>query len=121
MNEEDILRRRFGNETPFLVPDNYFSNVAEDIMKLIPQDKTSNARHAKLHSLWKRVAVAASVAVFIAAATIALHKNQQDIEPLPRSMSTALQGTHSETTALELMADYAILDNEDFYVYLADN
>ncbi len=121
MNEEDILRRRFGNKTPFLVPDDYFSNVAEDVMKLIPQDKTEKARHVKLRSLWKRAAVAASVAVFIAAATIALQKNQQDIEPLPHSISTALQGAHNESTALELMADYAMLDNEDFYVYLADN
>ena len=39
MNEEKLIMDRFGNENPFRVPENYFNEFPQRIMKRIAQQK----------------------------------------------------------------------------------
>ena len=123
MNEEDIIKQHFGNSAPFKVPEGYFDNLADRIMQNLPEKEAQVVPIR--NSFWSKkrvIAVAASVAVLIVGAS-GLLWNKED--PMPASASIAeskpMQFIQTDaSSSIEQMADYAMLDNEDYYVYLAD-
>ena len=44
MNEEKLIMDRFGNENPFRVPENYFNEFPQRIMKRIERQKERSRR-----------------------------------------------------------------------------
>jgi hypothetical protein len=124
MNEEDIIKLQFGNRTPFKVPEGYFDNLAANIMQNLPEKPA--AREIPIRTFWskKRIyAAAASIAVLIVGTGALLwnHSDKMTASPSIASSQTQQIMQADFSSSIEQMADYAMLDNEDYYVYLADN
>ncbi|MBR2101502.1 MAG: hypothetical protein IJ928_01990 [Prevotella sp.] len=120
MNEDDKLKERFGNANHFSVPDKFFDNFAEQFMQQLPAQEVQ-IRHVK-PAAWRRllkpVAVAAGL-MLVAALTTTLFWNKDAQEADMNTSDTAYK--QSQDYSINQMANYAMLDNEEFYRYLADN
>ena len=95
--EEKYLRQRFGSETPFRVPEDYFKDFSLKMMEQLP------------------VVASASVCAVIFGA--GLFYNNHYADPVPAY--TTAKATAVETN-IDQAADYVMIDNEDIYSYLAD-
>lgn len=114
--EEKYLRQRFGSESPFLVPEDYFKDFSAKMMEQLPE---TTARTVTMHTSrwrnWRPYVAAASVCAVIFGAGLFYSNHLSD--PVPAY--TAAKATAVETT-IDQAADYAMIDNDDIYSYLAD-
>ncbi|MBQ6049419.1 MAG: hypothetical protein IJL35_02310 [Bacteroidaceae bacterium] len=114
--EEKYLRQRFGNESPFRVPEGYFGDFNARIMEQLPE---TTARTVTLQpsgwQRWRPFVAAASVCAIIFGAGLFYFDHLQ--EPVPTN--TAANNIAVESN-LDQAADYAMIDNNDIYSYLAD-
>ena len=114
--EEKYLRQRFGSETPFQVPEDFFSNFSAKMMEQLPE---TMARTVTLHTSrwrkWRPYVAAASVCAVIFGA--GLFYSNHFAEPDP--VYSAAKATAVESN-IDQAADYVMIDNEDIYSYLAD-
>lgn len=102
MEEELMLKERFGKDAGFRVPEGYFDSFNKQIMESLP---------GKKHSILVRlrpIAVAASMFGVIAGASLWIGHDEE-------AKSIAQQ-----TKAIQSEEDYYIFDNDDIYAYLAD-
>ena len=115
--EEKYLRQKFGNETPFRVPDNYFSDFTAKMMEQLPE---TTARTVTMQTSrwqrWRPFVAAASVCAIIFGSGLFYFNHQTETD----ASYTAANSTAVEST-LDQAADYAMIDNNDIYSYLADN
>ena len=114
--EEKYLRQRFGSETPFRVPEGYFSDFSAKMMEQLPETtaRTIPMPTSRWHK-WRPYVAAASVCAVIFGA--GLFYSNHFAEPAPSY--TAAKATAVEST-IDQAADYVMIDNEDIYSYLAD-
>ena len=122
MSDEDILRQQFGNKRPFRVPEGFFDNFAEQMMQQLPEAQTVEMTIEKSRKgVWARLrpmAIAASAALLMAVgATMLWNNNSEEKAAALAAYPTTQQ---SQDYTIDQMADYAMLDNQDFYNYLAD-
>ena len=122
MSDEDILRQQFGNKRPFRVPEGFFDNFAEQMMQQLPEAQTVEMTVEKSRKgVWARLrpmAIAASAALLMAVgATMLWNNNSEEKAAALAAYPTTQQ---SQDYTIDQMADYAMLDNQDFYYYLAD-
>lgn len=122
MSDEDILRQQFGNKRPFRVPEGFFDNFAEQMMQQLPEAQTVEMTVEKSRKgVWARLrpmAIAASAALLMAVgATMLWNNNSEEKAAALAAYPTTQQ---SQDYTIDQMADYAMLDNQDFYNYLAD-
>ena len=120
MKEEKKIKDTFGNGNHFQVPAGYFDQLADQIMAQIP----SAPRKAMKVSLWNRLAIA-KVAAAVAAAVVLLgggvmvalqHSAKGDVQ---MAHSAGFQATYSSgDDSFDQMADYAMMDSQDFYAQL---
>ncbi len=119
MKEEDILKTSFGKENPFRVPEGYFEALESRVMNNLPEEKASIRTVAKEIPLWRRfrpyVAAAAFFGVMVGGYLIYQKNNPE--APLPSENVASMM--QSDDYNIDTAADYAMLDNEDFYAYLA--
>lgn len=121
------IEATFGRKAPFKVPEGYFDDFTVRMMDQLPgQAVVRQAVVCDLKpSLWKRyrkaIAVAAaSVVVGMMGLGTYLHngKTATDKEQLAGTASSAT-ATSSYSSA-DAFADYAMLDTDDMYAYMAD-
>ena len=122
MSDEDILRQQFGNKRPFRAPEDFFDNFAEQMMQQLPEAQTVEMTVEKSRKgVWARLrpmAIAASAALLMAVgATMLWNNNSEEKAAALAAYPTTQQ---SQDYTIDQMADYAMLDNQDFYNYLAD-
>jgi hypothetical protein len=135
VNEEEYLVKKMGRGKPFSVPDGYFDQLAERIMQQLPQEEKQLSQEAnKLQAIKKPATIkrlrpwlyaAACVGVVALSATI-LFKSA----PSPTASEQRTLVSQAETTQetyydysdsyIEDAANYAMIDNDDIYAYLAD-
>lgn len=119
MKEEDILKTTFGKANPFRVPEGYFDNLEKRVMSNLPNVEVSKQTVAHKISLWKQLRpylAAASFLGFMAGGYLVYH-NYNSEAPLPVNSVSSI--THSEDYNLDSAVDYVMMDNEDFYAYIA--
>ena len=130
MKEEKKIKDTFGNDNHFQVPAGYFDQLADQVMAQIPEPEAIEPmaltvpRKAMKVSLWKRLAIA-KVAAAIAAAVVLLggggmvvlqHSAKGNVQ---MAHSAGFQATYSsEDDSFDQMADYAMMDSQDFYAQL---
>jgi len=114
--EEKYLRQKFGNETPFRVPEGYFENFTAQMMEQLPE------RPAKTVTLsvsrwqkWRPYVAAASICAVIFGAGLFYNGHHSDA-----TSSSTVAKTPNVESNLEQAADYIMIDNDDIYSYLAD-
>lgn len=102
MEEELMLKERFGKDAGFRVPEGYFDSFNKQIMESLPSKKQS------ILIRLRPIAVAASMFGVIAGASLWIGHNEE--------AKTIAQ----QTMTIQSEDDYYIFDNDDIYAYLAD-
>lgn len=138
MNEEKKINDIFGKENHFKVPEGYFDNFAEQMMAKIPMqefdspeetDKNRQENKAKfIHlSLWRRLPLRKIAAVLAVTAMLGggvlyqLQQAEKKHHALAHNETSAIESSHvtdGEDDAFEQMADYTMMDTQDFYAQL---
>lgn len=114
MNEEKMLREKLGNRNPFTVPEGYFDHLADRVMQQIPAER----KPAVVRSIRPWLYAAACVAILFVSVIFVTNKSSEQPQ-----QQTAVNLTTAETVSdnyLDDMADYAMMDNEEIYLYLAE-
>lgn len=138
MNEEKKINDIFGKENHFKVPEGYFDNFAEQMMAKIPEqeidspevtDKNRLESKAKfVHlSLWKRLPLRKIAAVLAVTAMLGggvlyqLQQAEKKHYAMAHNETPAIESSHvtdGDDAAFEQMADYTMMDSQDFYAQL---
>lgn len=118
ITEEEHLIKQFGKQHPFRVPEGYFDNLTSEIMAKLPEQK---AETVVMKPLWQRyvrtlAAVAASVAVVLVTVYTFTSRQNSSSNAMNASLTTEKSNSY---TAIDEAVDYAMLDNEDMYAYVA--
>ena len=123
MEEELLIERKFGKLRPFKVPDGYFEALQSDIMAKLPVSAGIGAvpsRRPLLRRL-RPLAWAASVAAVVAVAAVCLSGIFSVSGEAVASASHADMPQQSEVDlTIDELSDYAMMDNDDFYSFIAD-
>ena len=128
MTEEIALQQQFGKQNPFSVPDGYFEELAAKVMAQLPEEGSTemaqparSGRRAVVHHMLRRYAVAASIVGVIVGAAVWFMQPRQNVAAQHFS-ATSVKAPVATVTEdnFEQMADYAMIDNQDIYSYLAD-
>lgn len=146
INEEKIINETFGKEKPFRVPDGYFDNLADQIMAKIPMqeieplapsgeslaepkvmaDEQAVAKQVDLR-FWHRLPVRKIAAAVALAAMLGggvlyqLQREETKHMPLAHHEPAAVESAHvtdGDDADFEQMADYTMMDSQDFYAQL---
>lgn len=119
MKEEDILKTSFGKENPFRVPEGYFETLESRIMSSLPEENASTRTVAKEIPLWRRLRPYVAAAAFfgvMAGGYLIYNRNNPEASLPADNVASMVQ---SDDYNIDTAVDYAMLDNEDFYAYLA--
>ena len=138
MNEEKKINDIFGKENHFKVPEGYFDNFAEQMMAKIPVQEIDSLEEpgkellenkAKLvHlSLWRRLPLRKIAAVLAVTAMLGggvlyqLQQSEKKHHALAHKETPAIESSHvtdGDDVAFEQMADYTMMESQDFYAQL---
>lgn len=138
--EEKRLTEMLGRQTPFRVPSGYFDDLPSRVMRQLPEGADTapeqaaatpetvvgggrRARTAALRpTLWRRrrpaVVAAASVCVAVFSLEVYLHGGGG--KPSAQGSAAPEAPAQASYSAMDAMADYAMLDTEDLYKYMVD-
>ena len=95
MTEEQALLQRFGRQNPFTVPEGYFEGFTSRMMSLLDEEQA-------------RQAVSTD------------EKPRAKVRSLTWRRYAVAASSATVDHNIDQMADYAMLDNQDIYTYLAD-
>lgn len=115
--QEDMLKQRFGQKTPFTVRDGYFEDFVSTLMAKLPEakyDAIPATRISKPRFSFAMM-IAASVVTVVFSVTAFLNK---PIQSFDQQFSESVD-SYSDTEVDE-MADYAMIDNEQLYDYMTE-
>lgn len=138
MNEEKKINDIFGKENHFKVPEGYFDNFTEQMMAKIPEqeidspevtDKNHQENKTKfVHlSLWRRLPLRKIAAVLAVTAMLGggvlyqLQQAEKKHHAMAHNEAPAIESSHvtdGDDAAFEQMADYTMMDSQDFYAQL---
>lgn len=114
--EENILEQQFGKENPFRVPEGYFDNFADMLMSQLPEQKLQVVGMRRSRFLWiSHVAMVAAACLVSAFFTVVFWLNDSDRQH-PHAVATS---SVSYSNDVDEMADYTMMDNQDFYAYVS--
>lgn len=118
IKDELFIEKTCGKTRPFTVPDNYFAGLHDKIMDVVNADNTvvMKANSGRRRTLI--AAIAASVAVLLVCAGIALSEVFVQ-NGGGYALTSVKSDAVSSNSSFEQMADYMMLDNDDVYSYLA--
>ena len=102
MNEEKFLNERFGNENPFRVPEHYFEEFPQRVMKRITQQK----RRRKMI----RWGIAAMMTGIVFSSAFVLNNFRQQDATLEAD----------NTQYIEDALDYSMINNMEIATYLTE-
>lgn len=134
VNEEKYLEEKMGRRTPFSVPEGYFDQLAERVMQQLPQEELQTQeklmpKEEQRPAVVKRLRPWLYAAVFIGVVALSatlFFKSAPSPSPKEQiamvNQPDATQETYIDynDTYIEDAANYAMIDNDDIYAYLAD-
>lgn len=118
MIEEFLLEQKFGRRRPFKVPEGYFEKLEEHVI-----GKVNGLPIIKRHTVWHRVRPWTWAACAAAAITVSVFcfKNVKwgDGKPSDTALNMVAPSVSADYI-IDEMSDYAMLDNDDYYSFIAD-
>lgn len=120
--EERHLKKTLGNDNHFRVPEGYLDSLASRVTDSLP-DNAAVLPHEKrsaavLRMLRPAMCAAACICAAVFGITIYFHyMDGQDAYDTQGDTSAYTSGTYSMEDAV---IDYAMMDNDEIYSYLAD-
>lgn len=116
---DEILNKPFKDNGAYRVPEGYFSNLNKRIMDSLPQQEQKRKRmRFAIITHWKYAVAACITGILLGAGAIAFDTKQGE-EAEQTAANEVMQETFSEEYVKECM-DYAMVDNHDVYMYLAE-
>lgn len=125
MKEEDILRKKYGTEPPYRVPDSYFEQLTSDVMSALPERQIPppSVRPTTTHRLrilWYAAAIVAGLVFYIG-----LHPFGQTDNVSPSSeqnfFTEAPSGfatSNDNSDDIDEWLDYTMMNNSEIEYYL---
>lgn len=122
MTEEQAIEQQFGRQNPFAVPDGYFEQFTSQMMSRLEAEKP---RAQVRRFFLRRYAVAASITAVIVGGAVWFVQPRHNVAvghlaDKAHVAASVAANTASSDYNIDQMADYAMLDGQDFYSYLAD-
>lgn len=118
-NLQQHIKDKAGTRTPFTVPEGYFDSFTQNFIKNLPthESEQCDIPHSSSFILYlKRFALAACALVAIFSVSTYL----VDLNSSSANAATMSQYSMSEDDYIDLVADYAMIDNSDIYAYLSE-
>jgi len=123
MTNEKEFEKRFGKRQPFKVPEGYFEDFERQLMAQLPEEEAKVVEmrpETKGRSIFRRIALAAAsvcAAVFIVGAALHVQGGNGATDS-----AVAMQDKYATSySAIDMAADYVMMDNEDIYAYVSEN
>lgn len=118
---ENLLKKKFGKQQPFLVPEGYFDTFSARLMAKLPaqnipmRPSTPSSLWASDRKKWVRNAslFVAGICAVLFSLNLIFSKGRQ------RSVQTA--GNTIQVMTIDQAADYTMMDNDDIYAYVSDS
>lgn len=117
--EERYLERTFGRENHFKVPDGYFDTLTDRLMSKLPEHEVKVVRLQPSFRQRKRTAILAAASLLAAMFSLGVYLHTEDSEPHTQAVAATLQS--ADDSNLDVIADYAMMDNVAIYAYVSDN
>lgn len=117
MDEERILEQRFGNQTPFRVPEGYFSDFEKKLLNDIPVSASENKPMLRRLKPWIWAVISAA-AVLCGVIFYLWRTDSSDSRYARNAKRTNAETHYSSDTYIDQVSDYAMLDNSDLYSYV---
>ncbi len=118
MKEEVFLEQKFGKRIPFSVPDGFFKEFEENLLKAIPDKTVTPSKHI-MPKLIKIISAACIIFAVLSVYTYS-HKDKMDIKKQYSKISNSLSNAVYTDYIIDEVSDYTLLDNYDLYSYIAD-
>ena len=116
---EQELFKKFGKNRPFTVPDGYFEDFSARLMNSLSDSNDTKRvltfRSKKFVRLFRYAAVACFVVVFSVLGINSFLTAENSIE------ASVAEQHYNGDKLFDQIADYAMMDNEDYYATLSDN
>lgn len=121
MNEEEYISNQLGKRNPFTTPEGYFEHLTERVMSRLPDvepvaEEIPISRTGTLRRLRPWLYAACLCGVIAGGA---LYLNRSTTPDMPQQ-DVAVAANSDADTYVDDAANYAMVDNQDIYVYLAD-
>lgn len=118
MKEEFLLEQRFGRQRPFKTPDGYFDRLESDVMDRVGCRSVATRLTYRRHL--RRAAWAACAAVVVAFGIFCFKGMDAGTGDMHDTAFGNAASSVSEDYMMDEMSDFAMLDNDDFYYFIAD-
>lgn len=116
-SEEKLIIGKLGRRNPFKVPEGYFDTFAREFISELPERESQavSQKPARIVSiaLWRRVACAACVLIAALCTSLYLVNSDRD-DAIVHTESV------SQEEYMEMVADYAMMDNHDIYACITE-
>lgn len=126
MNEEEIIKKKFGCENPFKVPEGYFEQLTSNIMSQLPESQKVKPRNIRKSSVrqWRIRLIGYAAAACVCGAMLfgvssLMHRHHLNA-PATTSQPTATQYAVNEEEYINDALDYAMVSNQEIALYLTD-
>lgn len=125
--KQDILDRlaqgKSSGHDGFKVPDGYFEGLQARLMEAIPVGEAKVvelpvARRSPMVRRWLAAAACACVAIGGALAYWSQPSAEEEVKAMAVNQSSA---STPDTSYIDEVADYTMMDNDDIYAYLSSN
>lgn len=125
MKQEDLIRKKYGSENPFKVPEGYFEQFTANLMNALPEKQTEHVlipqnRPRRMQTRIIRYMAAASVCGIMLAGTFYLKSAQQQSQHAVAVSEQTANDVELEDIYIEDILDYAMVSNQDIALYLTE-
>lgn len=104
---------------PFSVPDGYFDNLTDRVMKHIIDEDQEQPKKTK-GNMKRLFPYAAAASVVAAAIGIGIYLNFSDNQQATQGQTQTVQvAQNDDTQTIDEMADYFMYDDNDLYAYIS--
>ncbi len=121
--EEKYIEATFGRKAPFKVPEGYFDNFASSLMERLPeQGKQPQVQSPFLRPpvwvRWRKVIVVSAASLLVAMLGVGAYLQHEGAASEKERVAHAAPS--SSYSSMDALTDYAMLDSDDMYAYMAD-
>lgn len=125
MKQEDLLRKKYGSENPFKVPEGYFEQFTARLMNALPEKQTEHvlmpqACLTPMRTRVLRYMAAASVCGIMLAGSLYLKSVRPSSSDMAVVSEEMINDTDLEDIYIEDILDYAMVSNQDIAFYLTE-
>lgn len=118
--KDEILNKPYSDNGAYRVPEGYFSTLNQRILDRLPEEQPqAKAKVFRIRSRYKYAAAACMAGIIIGVGALFFHNHLNE----NAAQIAAVEAAETETISDEYMRecmDYAMVDNNDIYTYLAE-